>query len=400
MKRYSRLQRQTSTRSDRLVAKIQPRSVQEPDPDQPLVPYHSFSHVDLFSHAPPHRSPTRVQMQSTQPSPPQSALEDQLNRSKTGGSPLPTEVRSFMEPRFGADFSQVRVHTDSNAIQMNRDLSAEAFTHGQDVFFGAGRVPANDALTAHELTHVVQQAHTPSAQPAHRSEPATAAMPAVQRKIFELWNWQVDKPAKKSLNTYTSLIKANWAWANNDVVAPAIAAYLITTLGTVAQLDTLANSNRVSKAVYDYYKSEGRLSSLISQLDLGATAADLTIGMTFLQGDKTQPTAANLEWWHTNHPASVRLSWSHWFPYTNQGAWDPPTHDPEISVSIGRLPLGRIHMHYGRYRDAIEGNITSIHIKPPYFGDDRDPLGDAWKARCQARVNLGSRPALPALAVV
>lgn len=84
-------------------------------------------------------------------------LESRLNASKGGGSPLPDEVRSFMEPRFKADFSQVRVHTGSDAVEMNRGLDAQAFTHKQDVYFGSGKAPGNDALTAHELTHVVQQ---------------------------------------------------------------------------------------------------------------------------------------------------------------------------------------------------------------------------------------------------
>ena len=51
-------------------------------------------------------------------------LENRLNASQGGGSALPDDVRSFMEPRFGADFSQVRVHTGSEAVQMNKDLSA------------------------------------------------------------------------------------------------------------------------------------------------------------------------------------------------------------------------------------------------------------------------------------
>ena len=84
-------------------------------------------------------------------------LEGLLNSSKGGGNPLPDDVRSFMEPRFGADFSQVRVHKGSESVQMNQDLNAQAFTHRQDVYFGAGKAPAKDALTAHELTHVVQQ---------------------------------------------------------------------------------------------------------------------------------------------------------------------------------------------------------------------------------------------------
>ncbi|MFW5766637.1 MAG: eCIS core domain-containing protein, partial [Coleofasciculus sp.] len=66
-------------------------------------------------------------------------------------------VRGFMEPRFGADFSGVRVHTGGEAVQMNQELGAQAFTHGSDVYFGAGKEPGNNELTAHELTHVVQQ---------------------------------------------------------------------------------------------------------------------------------------------------------------------------------------------------------------------------------------------------
>ena len=84
-------------------------------------------------------------------------LEGRLNSSKGGGSPLPQDVKTFMESRFRTDFSQVRVHTDSEAVQMNRDLNAQAFTRKQDVYFGAGKTPGKDALTAHELTHVVQQ---------------------------------------------------------------------------------------------------------------------------------------------------------------------------------------------------------------------------------------------------
>jgi hypothetical protein len=90
-----------------------------------------------------------------------SNVESQLNNSKGGGSPLPDEVRSFMEPRFGADLSQVRVHTGSEAVQMNKELNAQAFTHGKDIYFGSGRYNPGSSegkhLLAHELTHVIQQ---------------------------------------------------------------------------------------------------------------------------------------------------------------------------------------------------------------------------------------------------
>ena len=88
-------------------------------------------------------------------------LESRLAAHKGTGSPLPDEVRAYMEPRFGADFSGVRVHTDGEAVQMNRELNAQAFTHGQDIYLGAGQydpgTTAGKRLLAHELTHVVQQ---------------------------------------------------------------------------------------------------------------------------------------------------------------------------------------------------------------------------------------------------
>ncbi|MBI5876793.1 MAG: DUF4157 domain-containing protein [Chloroflexi bacterium] len=83
-----------------------------------------------------------------------------------GGAPLPGQTRSFMEGRFGADFSGVRLHRGSDAAQLNREISAQAFTHGRDIYLGAGKenVESGDGrrLLAHELTHVVQQGAAPA----------------------------------------------------------------------------------------------------------------------------------------------------------------------------------------------------------------------------------------------
>jgi hypothetical protein len=86
-----------------------------------------------------------------------SSLESRLAGTKGGGSPLPDDVRSFMEARFKSDFSSVRVHTDSNAVQMTKELGAQAFAHGSDIYYGAGKSPGKNELTAHELTHTIQQ---------------------------------------------------------------------------------------------------------------------------------------------------------------------------------------------------------------------------------------------------
>jgi hypothetical protein len=81
---------------------------------------------------------------------------------RSPGQPLDTEARAFMEPRFGHDFSQVRVHTGPRAAESARAVNALAYRVGKNVVFGAGQyVPeaaAGRKLIAHELTHVVQQA--------------------------------------------------------------------------------------------------------------------------------------------------------------------------------------------------------------------------------------------------
>ncbi|HLZ88596.1 MAG TPA: DUF4157 domain-containing protein [Puia sp.] len=89
------------------------------------------------------------------------AVESGISRSKGSGSSLPTATRSQMESSIGADFSGVRVHQDSGAQQMNKDLNAQAFTHGKDIYFDSGKYNPGSSegkhLLAHELTHVVQQ---------------------------------------------------------------------------------------------------------------------------------------------------------------------------------------------------------------------------------------------------
>ena len=76
------------------------------------------------------------------------------------GRPLDDPTRDFMEPRFGHDFSKVRIHTDERAAESARSVGALAYTVGRDVVFGAGRYQPGTAegrrLLAHELTHVVQ----------------------------------------------------------------------------------------------------------------------------------------------------------------------------------------------------------------------------------------------------
>jgi len=80
---------------------------------------------------------------------------------RSAGQPLDADTRAFMEPRFGHDFSKVRVHDDARAVESARAVNALAYTVGLNIVFGvnenAPRTASGQRLLAHELAHVVQQ---------------------------------------------------------------------------------------------------------------------------------------------------------------------------------------------------------------------------------------------------
>jgi hypothetical protein len=84
------------------------------------------------------------------------------------GQPLNPATRAFMEPRFGYDFTRVRLHTDPLAARSAESVAAQAYTVGSDVVFGAGRYSPTTGdgqrLLAHELAHVMQQRSGPALQ--------------------------------------------------------------------------------------------------------------------------------------------------------------------------------------------------------------------------------------------
>ena len=105
--------------------------------------------------------PTVLPRKSAGPAQAGADVEAEIRGSLGGGLPLPPGVRQFMEPRFRADFSGVRIHTDAKAAGLASRLAARAFAFGKHVFFGRGEFrpdsPAGVELIAHELTHTIQQ---------------------------------------------------------------------------------------------------------------------------------------------------------------------------------------------------------------------------------------------------
>lgn len=106
------------------------------------------------------------------------AASEQMAAARGRGAPLPPALKASLEGRFGADFSGVRIHTDSVAVQVTKALRAHAVTRGPDIFFNAGRFAPETAtgahLLAHELTHTLQQGAARPADPALQSAPELA----------------------------------------------------------------------------------------------------------------------------------------------------------------------------------------------------------------------------------
>jgi len=105
------------------------------------------------------------------------AVHSEITASRGGGASLDSGVQSRFSDSLG-DLSDVRVHTDDRADQLNRSVSARAFATGTDVYFARGEYspgsPSGDRLIAHELAHVVQQRGAPSGGPLTVSNPGDA----------------------------------------------------------------------------------------------------------------------------------------------------------------------------------------------------------------------------------
>ncbi|MBN1189682.1 MAG: DUF4157 domain-containing protein [Dehalococcoidales bacterium] len=135
-------------------------------------------------------------------------LEKRINDARGSGQNLPGDVREPMERAFGADFGDVRVHTDSEADSLNRRINARAFTRGQDVFFSRGEFnPASTdgrKLIAHELTHVIQQEAVPVRRQASsrkaKNNPQTDSYDAIHARPSLLKNEITRQPPEPERN--------------------------------------------------------------------------------------------------------------------------------------------------------------------------------------------------------
>ncbi len=160
-------------------------------PDPVVAPRERVSILAARAPAPRPPAPAPAALKDNETSP---ELTVAITSELGGGSPLPADTRSFMEPRFKADFSRVRVHTDARAANLTTRLGARAFAYGRDIFFNAGQfqpdTPDGMELIAHELTHTIQQREVVQREVAVTQKSA----PRVQRGIISrALDWIADK---------------------------------------------------------------------------------------------------------------------------------------------------------------------------------------------------------------
>jgi Holliday junction resolvase-like predicted endonuclease len=184
----------------RLIPGSVPEAVSGPGPG--TAPDTAVSQAAWFDGA--SSAPARPALEISQPSDPEERearqmADDALHGSgvattrpgsdhgsrRPGGTPLPTSTRSYFEPRFGHDFSKVRIHADTEAGRAARRVDAHAFTADRHVYFAPGRFDTRSAsgrqLLAHELAHVVQSNPvSDSSLAVHRWDPSQGNAPAAE----------------------------------------------------------------------------------------------------------------------------------------------------------------------------------------------------------------------------
>ncbi len=125
------------------------------------------------------------------------AVTNQINATKSGGSDMDNQTLSFMESRFGTSFQDVRIHTGDYASNLSRQLNAQAFTVGNDVYFNQNKYAPNTNegkhLLAHELTHTIQQNNDAQRKLLQRKQELTDDPPGQYQKCLNQINVVITK---------------------------------------------------------------------------------------------------------------------------------------------------------------------------------------------------------------
>jgi len=156
---------QTKPLANQITPLVQMQRQEEPEEEETLQAKPLAEEITplVQRQVEPEEEEEEIQPKSLAGAAPEVTLEmgRDIQSIKGKGQPLSASERAFFEPRFGADFDDVRVHSDTRAAHVARSVNARAFTLGRNVVFGAGQyapgMRTGRQLLAHELAHVLQQ---------------------------------------------------------------------------------------------------------------------------------------------------------------------------------------------------------------------------------------------------
>jgi hypothetical protein len=147
------------------------------------------------------------------------SLSSRIQSLKGGSRPLPRSARLFFEPRFGYDFSQVRVHTDARVTRTAQQLNAIAYTIGRNIFFSAGQyrpqTQGGKQLLAHELVHVIQQKRYLQRKPYRNIHQSVFARTTSHRT----WRSLPKEAQKVLLRSFKTRQRSQWIWRDHKTAA-------------------------------------------------------------------------------------------------------------------------------------------------------------------------------------
>jgi hypothetical protein len=178
------------------------------------------------------QTPRRLRMKSLAGSAPAQTAPPMVQAVlRSPGRPLDAAARAFMEPRFGHDFSRVRVHAGAAAAQSAREVNARAYAVGRDIVFGAGEYQPSTSqgrsLLAHELAHVRQDAQAGYPGGRLRRQPSSSAPPSGGHVEYpspdekDLIQFALDR----NLNL-DDLLRANPQFANSRPLSPLVGVFI------------------------------------------------------------------------------------------------------------------------------------------------------------------------------
>ncbi len=180
-----------------------------------------------------------------------SVLEDKITASQGSGNRMDIVTESFMSNRFGTDFSDIRIHTDGEAVNLNRKINARAFTFGRDIYFNQGEydpfASTGKYLLAHELVHTIQQGNNKNLIQRFAPEDASQEMIG---KIF-LLSIDINFKGKTYPKGDTVTVKI-WDNTNERVTVEAIEKPAMTKVTFTVKKDWLTPIRDKASGLYQY----------------------------------------------------------------------------------------------------------------------------------------------------